>query len=108
MVSIREAIEQGDLAAFEEVLAPDIVWLGRYPGEICRNRDEVLAMLREAQERGIEPAPEIVLERDDLLVVDPHLDGRHQVLVLRDGVISEVRAYLTREVAIEAAQGRPW
>jgi hypothetical protein len=90
------------------VLAPDIVWLGRYPGEICRNRDEVLAMLREAQEHGIQASPEIVLERDDLFVVDPHLDGRHQVLVLRDGVISEVRAYLNREAAIEAAEGRPW
>jgi len=108
MVNVREAIEQGDLTAFEEVLAPDIVWLGRYPGEICRNRDEVLAMLREAQEKGIQAAPEVVLERDDLLVVDPHLDGRHQVLVVRDGVISEVRAYLNREAAIEAAEGRPW
>jgi len=108
MVSPREAVERGDLTKFEEVLAPDIVWLGRYPGEICRNRDEVLAMLREAQEKGIQAAPEVVLERDDLLVVDPHLDGRHQVLVVRDGVISEVRAYLNREAAIEAAEGRPW
>jgi ketosteroid isomerase-like protein len=108
MVSPREAIEQGDLTKFGEVLAPDIVWLGRYPGEICRNRDEVLAMLREAQEKGIQASPEVVLERDDLLVVDPHLDGRHQVLVVRDGVISEVRAYLNREAAIEAAEGRPW
>ena len=108
MVSVRQAIEQGDLTKFEEVLAPDIVWLGRYPGEICRNRDEVLAMLREAQDHGIQASPEIVLERDDLLVVDPHLDGRHQVLVLRDGVISEVRAYPSREAAIASAEGRPW
>jgi ketosteroid isomerase-like protein len=108
MVSPREAIEHGDLTAFEDVLAPDIVWLGRYPGEICRNRDEVLAMLREAQEKGIQASPEIVLERVDLLVVDPHLDGRHQVLVLRDGVISEVRAYLSREAAVAAVEGRPW
>jgi hypothetical protein len=108
MVSPRQAIEQGDLTQFEDVLAHDIVWLGRYPGEICRNRDEVLAMLREAQEAGIQASPEIVLERDDLLVVDPHLDGRHQVLVLRDGVISEVRAYVSRESAIAAVEGRPW
>ena len=108
MVSVREAIQQGDLTKFEEVLAPDIVWAGRYPGELCRNRDEVLAMLREAQERGIQAAPEVVLERDDLVVVDPHLDGRHQVLVLRDGVISEVRAYVSREAAFAAVEGRPW
>ena len=108
MVSVREAIDHGDLTAFEEVLAPDIVWLGRYPGEICRNREEVLAMLREAQEHGIQASPEIVLEREDVLVVDPHLDGRHQVLVLRDGIISEVRAYLSRDAAIAAVEGRPW
>jgi hypothetical protein len=108
MVTPREAIEHGDLTEFEEVLAPDIVWLGRYPGEICRNRDEVLAMLRDAQARGIQAAPEIVLERDDLLVVDPHLDGRHQILVLRDGVISEVRAYVSRDAALAVVEGRPW
>ena len=108
MVSVREAIEQGDLTKFEEMLAPDVVWSGRYPGELCRNRDEVLALLREAQERGIQPSPEVVLERDDLLVVDPHLDGRHQVVVLRDEVVSEVRAYVSREAAFEAVEGRPW
>ncbi len=108
MVSVREAVEQGDLTKFEEVLAPDIVWLGRYPGELCRNRDEVLAMLRDAQEHGVQASPEVVLERGDVLVVDPHLDGRHQVLVLRDGVISEVRAYVSREAAVEAVEGRPW
>jgi ketosteroid isomerase-like protein len=108
MVSPREAVERGDLTQFEDVLAPDIVWLGRYPGEICRNREEVLAMLREAQQKGIQASPEIVLERDDLLVVDPHIDGRHQVLVVRDGVISEVRAYVSREAALAAAEGRPW
>jgi hypothetical protein len=108
MVTPREAIEQGDLTKFEDVLAPDVVWLGRYPGEICRNRNEVLAMLREAQEHGIQASPEIVLERDDLLVVDPHLDGRHQVILLEDGVVSEVRAYVSRESAIAAIEERPW
>ena len=108
MVSVREAVEANDLAAFGEVLAPDVVWAGRYPGELCRNRAEALAMLREAQERGIQPAPEVVLEREDLLVVDPHLDGRHQVLVLHDGLVSEVRAYVSRDAALAAVEGRPW
>jgi ketosteroid isomerase-like protein len=108
MVTVREAIEQGDLTEFEEVLAPDVVWAGRYPGELCRNRDEVLTMLREAQQQGIQATPEVILERDDLLVVDPHLDGRHQVLVLREGVIAEVRAYVSRDAALEAVEGRPW
>ena len=59
MVSIREAIERGDLTAFEEVLAPDIVWIGLWRGQLCRNRDEVLEMLehpdREAALAAMEP-----------------------------------------------------
>ena len=60
MVSVREAIVAGDLTAFEEVLAPDIVWVGLWPGQLCRNRDDVLEMLRTAQANGIEARPEIV------------------------------------------------
>lgn len=108
MVSVREAVEANDLDALADVLAPDVVWAGRYPGELCRNRGQVLAMLREAQERSVSPSPEIVLEQDDVLVVDPHLDGRHQVIVLHDGLVSEVRAYDSREAALAAVEGRPW
>jgi SnoaL-like domain len=108
VVSIREAIEGTDLDAFGEALAPDVVWVGRYPGELCRNRDEVLFMLRHAQEQGVSPTPEIVFEKGDLLVVDPHLDGRHQVILIADGLVSEVRAFVTREAAMAVAEGRPW
>jgi hypothetical protein len=108
MVSVREAIESTDLDAFAEALAPDAVWVGRYPGELCRNRDEVVAMLRHAQAKGVHPEPEIVFEEDDLLVVDPHLDGRHQVIALRDGLVSEVRAFVSREAAMGVVEGRPW
>jgi hypothetical protein len=108
MVSVREALEGGGFEQFADALAPDVVWVGRYPGELCRNRGEVLEMLRRARENGITAEPEIVWERDDALVVDPHLDGRHQVILVQDGVVSEVRAYVSREAAIEAVEGRPW
>jgi ketosteroid isomerase-like protein len=108
MVSVREAIESSDLDAFGEALAPDVVWVGRYPGELCRNRDEVLEMLRRAREAGVHPQPEIVFEEEGLFVVDPHLDGRHQVIALRDGLVSEVRAYVTREAAMDVVEERPW
>jgi len=108
MVSVRDAIEGSDLDAFGEALAPDVVWIGRYPGELCRNRAEVVEMLRQAQERGVRARPEIVHEQDDLLLVDPHLDGRHQVITLRDGLVSEVRAFVTREAAMAVVEGRPW
>jgi ketosteroid isomerase-like protein len=110
MVNVREAIAQGDLTAFESVLAPDIVWVGLWPGQICRNRDEVLEMLKAAQAGGIAPSPEIVRDDGDRFVVDPHLpvDERHQVFVLRDdGVVSEVRAYPDRAAAL-AAMEPPW
>jgi hypothetical protein len=109
MVSVREAIAQGDLTAFEEVLAPDIVWVGLWPGQICRNRGEVLEMLKAAQAGGIAPAPEIVRDEGDRFVVDPHLpiDDRHQVFVLDGEVVSEVRAYPDRAAAL-AAMEPPW
>jgi len=106
MVNVREAIEQGDLTAFEEVLAPDIVWVGLWPGQLCRNRAEVLEMLKHAQANGVQPRPEIVRDEGDRFVVDPHLpiDGRHQVFVLREGVVSEVRAYPDRAAALVAME----
>jgi len=107
VVTVREAIEQGDLTKFEEVLAPDVVWVGLWPGQLCRSRDEVLEMLRSAQANGLEARPEIVRDEGDRFVVDPHLDGRHQVFVLHDGIVSEVRAYPTRDAAL-AAMDPPW
>jgi ketosteroid isomerase-like protein len=108
MVSVREAIVQGDLTAFEEVLAPDVVWVGQWPGQLCRNRGEVVEMLKLAQSKGLQPAPEIIRDEGDRFVVDPHLDGRHQVFVLREGdVVCEVRAYPDRDAAL-AAMEPPW
>jgi ketosteroid isomerase-like protein len=106
MVNVREAIEQGDLTAFEEVLAPDIVWVGLWPGQLCRNRAEVLEMLKDARANGVEARPEIVRDEGDRFVVDPHLpiDGRHQVFVLREGIVSEVRAYPDRAAAVAAME----
>ena len=110
MVSVREAIDQGDLTAFEEVLAPDVVWVGLWPGQLCRNREQVLEMLRAAQANGIPARPEIVRDEGDRFVVDPHLPivERHQVFVLDEaGVVSEVRAYPDRAAAL-AAMEPPW
>jgi ketosteroid isomerase-like protein len=104
MVSVRETIEQADLESFGSVLSDDVVWVGIWPGELCRNRDQVVAMLREARARGRQMAPEVVAEGDDMLVIDPHLSDseRHQVLVLGDGLVSEIRAYPDRAAALAA------
>jgi ketosteroid isomerase-like protein len=104
MVSVRETIEQADLESFGSVLSDDVVWVGIWPGELCRNRDQVVAMLQQASARGRQMAPEVVAERDDMLVIDPHLpeSERHQVLVLGDGLVSEIRAYPDRAAALAA------
>ena len=101
---MRDAVEQADLESFGSVLSDDVVWVGIWPGELCRNRTEVLGMLQQARARGRQMAPEVVAERDDMLVIDPHLpeSERHQVLVLGDGLVSEIRAYPDRGAALAA------
>jgi ketosteroid isomerase-like protein len=109
MVTVREAVERGDLAAFREVLSPDVVWIGLWPGELCRNREQVLNMLERGRANGRVFAPEIVREDDDKLIVDPHLadSERHQIFVLQDGLVAEIRAYPNRDAAL-AAMETPW
>ncbi|HEY2355161.1 MAG TPA: hypothetical protein VGH79_09725 [Gaiellaceae bacterium] len=107
---MRAAIESADLDSFGELLVEDVVWIGLFPGEVCRNKAQVLAQLGRARDNGRVIAPEVVLERDDRLIVDPHLEdsGRHQVFVLDDGLISEMRAYTDRAAAVAAVEERPW
>jgi SnoaL-like domain len=108
MVNAREAIERVDLDSFAEALTPNVVWVGLWPGELCRNRDDVLEMFARMREQEMRPRPRIVLDKENVLVVDPHLDGRHHVLVLDEGLVSEVRAFPDRASAIAAVEERPW
>lgn len=105
---VREAIERVSLDDFAEALTPDVVWIGLWPGELCRNRDDVLEMFARMREREISLRPKIVLEKSDVLVVDPGLDGRHHVLVLADDLVSEVRVYPDRRSALASVEERPW
>jgi SnoaL-like domain len=108
MVSVREAIERRSLDDFAEALAPDVVWVGLWPGELCRSRDDVLEMFARMRDRELQVRPSIVAEKDGVLVVDPHLDGRHHVLVLDDDLVSEVRVYPDCPSAVAAVEERPW
>jgi hypothetical protein len=107
VVSVQEAIERRSVDDFTEALAPDVVWVGLWPGELCRNRDDVLEMLAAMREREVQLRPAIVAEREGMLVVDPGLDGRHHVLVLDEELVSEVRAYPDRRSALAAVEDRP-
>jgi ketosteroid isomerase-like protein len=108
MVTVKDAIERRSLDDFAELLAPDVVWVGLWPGELCRNRDDVLEMFGRMRERELQVQPSIVAERDGTLVVDPQLDGRHHVIVLADDLVSEVRVYPDRASAVAALEDRPW
>ena len=107
-MSVRDAIADPSLEAFADLLAPNVVWVGLYPGQLCRNRGDVLEMFERWREQQIRLEPAIVLERDDALVVDPGLDGRHYAIVLDEGLVSEVRVYPDRAAALAAIEERPW
>jgi hypothetical protein len=89
------------------VLRPDVVWVGLWPGETCRNRGDVLEMFARFGDRRFDVHPTVVAEKEHFLVVDPGLDGRHHVLVLDGDLVSEVRVYPDRSSAITAVEERP-
>ena len=108
-MTVKEAIARVDLDAFADALAPDVVWIGLWPGELCRNRDDVLEMFARMREHDVQIRPEIVLEREGVLVVDAHLNGLHHVVVSRDdGLVSEVRVYSDRNAALAAVEAVDW
>ena len=108
-MTVKEAIERRSLDDFAETLTPDVVWVGLWPGELCRNRDDVLEMFARMRERELDIRPTVVLEREDALVIDPGLDGRHHALVVtEEGLVSEVRVYPDRRSAVAAVEERPW
>ena len=108
-MSVREILEHGDFEAFSATLAENIVWVGVLPGQLCRNREEVLDTFRHALSSGIEVSPEIVLEQGDLVVVDPHIQPPlernpelHHVFVADGDVIVELRDFPDRVSALAA------
>ena len=107
MVNLQDAIEGMLLDDIAAVLTPNVVWVGLYPGELCRNRDEVLEMFERLRYREDQLRPKVVAKRDDILVVDAGIDERHHVLVLDGDLVSEVRVYPDRGAAMAAVDDRP-
>ena len=73
----------------ETALAPDVVWVGSLPGLMCRGADQVRARLAQIRASGRTFEPEVLAERGDVLLVDPHVDPPaelnptlHQIAVL--------------------------
>ena len=102
-------LETANFEEFAAALAPEVVWVGLEPGQLCRNRDEVLGTFRQALESGKSGSPEVVAEADGRIVVDPHVEPPyehapelHHVFVVEDGRIVEMRDYSNRAAALEA------
>ena len=94
-------------------LAPDVVWVGVFPGQLCRSADQVNARLEQVRNSGRSYSPEVLAERDGALLFDPHVEPPaeipelHQIVLVHDNLVQEIRDYPSRaaaEVAFEAMQ----
>jgi hypothetical protein len=85
-----------------------VVWVGVLPGQLCRSADQVNARLEQVQHSGRSYSPEVLAERDGVVLFDPHVEPPaeipelHQIAIVHDNQVQEIRDYPTR-VAAEAA-----
>ena len=95
-------------------LAPDIVWVGVLPGQLCRGAEQVEARLEQVRQSGRSYSPEVLAERESLVLFDPHVDPPaelnaelHQIAIVYDGLVHEIRDYPDRASA-QAAFEATW
>lgn len=116
----REALaagQDGDVAALEPLLAPEVELLWWEPGDWdCHGREAVLATLRDRVQRGAGTARVDLIEAGDALVVarrgkvgeGPEAGTRPATLVtFREGKVVRMRQFRSREEALAAASGEP-
>jgi len=86
-------------------LAPDVVWIGVLPGQLCRSAEQVEARLEQVRDSGRSYSPEVLEERDGVVLFDPHVDppaeipGLHQIAIVHDNLVHEIRDYPNRAAA---------
>jgi hypothetical protein len=89
-------------------LAPDVVWIGVLPGQLCRSADQVNARLEEVRNGGRSYSPEVLAERDGVVLLDPHVEPPaeipelHQIAIVQDNLVQEIRDYPNRAAATAA------
>ena len=105
------ALAAGDLAALQELLAPDIKWHGGVPEDGCQNRAQALAFIQRDDRPGLPGLVDVIDAGDDRVVVivqPPAQDGetpplRANVTTFRDGRVVEMVAYESPQDACAAA-----
>jgi len=94
-------------------LAPDVVWIGLHPGQLCRSAEQVETRLEEVRKSGHSYSPEVLAEREGVLLFDPHVDPPaeipelHQIAIVYDNLLHEIRDYPNRATA-QAAFEAMW
>jgi ketosteroid isomerase-like protein len=114
---IRAALDSADLAAFADLLDPDVRWgAPEDDAPACRDRSQVLAWYQRGRERGVRASvTEVTVAGDKLLVglqvVAPSSAGaaplgggggpagRWQVLTLAGGRVVDIRGFDDRDEA---------
>ena len=101
------------LADYE--LAPDVVWVGSLPGLMCRGAEQVNARLDQIRAGGRTFEPEVLAEREGAVLIDPHVSAPpqlnqelHQILIVHDGLVHEIRDYRDRTSAEAAFEAMQW
>ena len=94
-------------------LAPDVVWVGVLPGQLCRTADQVNERLEQVRNSGRSYSPEVLAEREGVVLFDPHVEPPaeipelHQIAIVHDNLVQEIRDYPNRAAA-EAAFEALW
>jgi hypothetical protein len=94
-------------------LAPHVVWVGVLPGQLCRSAEDVNARLEQVRNSGRAYSPEVLAERDGVVLFDPHVDPPaeipelHQIAIVHDNLVQEIRDYPNRATA-QAAFEAMW
>jgi hypothetical protein len=116
---VRAALEAADLAAFADLLDPDVSW--GPPGArrpTCRNRDQVLAWYLRGREEGVRADVSDVTVLGHRLLVGLTVRGgeearqrggaaqRWQVLTVRHGLVVDIVGFDDR-IEASAHAGRP-
>jgi ketosteroid isomerase-like protein len=109
--TVREfhrAMQAGNFDAMSALLSPDVVWRAA-PGQddVCANREEVLARLRELADQSVPPLESLDLleQGEEVLVGIPSTEpwnrpDFYQRVRIQEGVITFIQDYETREDAL--------